>query len=325
MIFHLKSRIRTFFATIVRAFRMSSKNPQYFEFRSRIDITNYVDILNLAYGQEDLERMNAMHVTKVVLRKQLDKKSEHEYLVVYIQTPAGTTKYLAIERLSGPENLSLHGEVIPTSQSDAALACAGRPNDIIPTPSTPSRKEHRRRRASGSSSISIASLDSLSKNSPRDANDVIQVLDEPYHKEAGKVFRELEFTTNRPLYLYRLVILAETLHRNERCYRLFSKNCFWLAGLLLDVLGADYELDRHKGSGGQQSGTWHYIPVFTEVSKTTVNDIIREWNEHVGAFEQKVSFRLAISTSTKCSFRSRINDRRLGPKPGWQQMQESKI
>jgi hypothetical protein len=295
MIFHLKSCIRTFFAAIARAFGMSSNslNPQYFEFRSRIDITNYLDILELAYGQEDLERMNAMHVTKVVLRKQLDKKSEHEYLVAYIQTPAGTTKYLAIERLRGAENLSSHGEVVPTSQSDTALACVGCPDDILPTPSTPSRKKHH---ASGSSSSSISSLDSLSKKSPRHANDVVQVLDNPYHKEADKEFTQLEFTTNRPLYLYQLAILAETLHKSEICYKLFSKNCYWFAGLLLDVLETDYDLGKCKKSGCQQSGTCNYIPVFTEVPKTFVNDIIRERNERVGAFEQKVSFRLAILT-----------------------------
>jgi hypothetical protein len=102
MPFHLKSHIHTFFSPLLHSLGMSLDSPPaYFEFRSvsNSDVNTYSELLVLNYGQEGAVHMNAMCITELRLVKQMDKISQHEYIVVCVTTPHGTTQYLSLERL----------------------------------------------------------------------------------------------------------------------------------------------------------------------------------------------------------------------------------
>jgi hypothetical protein len=154
----------------------------------------------------------------------------------------------------------------------------------------------------------------------------VQVLDNPYHDPKDKILGKLKFETDRPLYLYQLAILAVTLHESDTCYRLFSKNCYWFAGLLVDVLKVDYKLQfigNGERRGGPQSGTWNHIPVFKEAPETAVNEIICECIKRVGVFEETVCSRLATLTTTERSVRLRVNGSGWAAKQGKKQKRGS--
>jgi hypothetical protein len=296
MKFALKSRIRAFLATLHHAVTMTS-TPQstYFELTTGpgLDIESYRNVLIIGYEGCDKERVNAMHVTELRLLKQLNKPSGHEYIAAAVITPDGSTKYLAIERLCGPLNDSQSNTSLPptTSQGDVRVK-------------HPLSLRNKLGPRHISSTSSIASLDSLSRK--HDARDVIQVLDKPVHKDNDICYSKLNFTSSNPLYLYQLVILALTLHESETFYRLFSKNCYWFAGSLMDILGRmhDIPLLEEEGHRHVQAGTWNMVPVKQKIPDHDMDAIIKEHHGKIRVFKQTVSFPDLISLSTSTNLLS---------------------
>jgi hypothetical protein len=267
MPFHLQSHIRAFFSPLFRAIGMSSApSSAYFEFRSgsNSDVNTYSELLALNYGQEGAARMNAMRITELRLVKQMDKISRHEYVVACVTTPHGTTQYLSLERLRGDT-------VTRASQSDSMLTRTSSKQRSFPS------------RSPSTSSSSESSMDYLSKRS--DALDAVRTLDKPLHAPGDCVLGSLRFAGTRPFYLYELVVLAVTMHESQACYRLFSTNCYWFAGLLMNILEKDYGLKLAvEKRRGVKPGTWIAIPVYEQAPDKDLLAVIGDFQEHVGSF-----------------------------------------
>jgi hypothetical protein len=283
MKFALKSRIRTFLSTILHAVKMTS-TPQstYFDLPTGpgLHVQAYHNLLMMGYEGHDDERMNAMCVTELRLLKQLKKSSGHEYVMASITTPDGSTKYLAIERHPGDLSDSA------PAQSDTSLPpIASEGHARVKSSSLRIKLQPR----PFSTTSSITSLDSSSPK--RDARDVIQVLDKPVHNNNDTCYGKLEFTSSNPLYLYQLVTLALTLHESQTCYRLFSTNCYWFAGLLVDAVEKIYDMPfvNEEGQRWVQAGTWNAVPVYKKAPDDVIKTIIEEHSRCMKTFKHTVS------------------------------------
>ncbi|KIM46875.1 hypothetical protein M413DRAFT_23206 [Hebeloma cylindrosporum] len=86
-------------------------------------------------------------------------------------------------------------------------------------------------------SSGVASLDSCFRAG--EALDIVrvhpQLAQHPKDQIMGTL--SLESPGLRPVYLHELAVLAQTIHNSNSCYRLFSSNCYWYAGMMMDVLG----------------------------------------------------------------------------------------
>ena len=289
-----------------------SSTPQtaYDELQSgaTFEVNPYREHLRLAYSAEDSGHMSAMRVTELHLVKQMTKLSKHEYLVAHISAQDGTKRYLAVERLRGELLVGHAGSSSSlTSRSDTALAQstdASAVDHLQNNSPKPSRE------------TSIASLDSLSKK-PLNANDVVRAMDGPLHHEKDRTLGRLVFKEDNPLYLYRLAILAVTLHEDAKLYKLFSTNCFWFSGLLVSMLetisdvtfeagdgkgkGKGKEKGKGKPEGEGIQGQWNGLQVYRDPA-TPRTDVIAAYKANLLVFEQIVSSGCVVLTSTECSF-----------------------
>jgi hypothetical protein len=303
----LKSRIHTLFTTVIRSLRMSfSLQTAYKELRSGAtsDVATYLGSLKLGFLEDSSRRLDDTLVTELYLVKQRSS-AQHEYLVARIRAPDGTERYLAVERLRGPQRVD--PDLASRSDSSVALARSANTSAVDlqnNEPSHPSR------------TTSLASLDSLKKQ--HNADDVVRVLDKPLHDTSDITLGKLVFK-DRPLYLYQLVILAVVLHESDKGYKVITRNCYWFAGLLIAILEANYGLKmkrlRGDGSEGEETregegegeeagqglqGTWNYITIYRTPTRTPPpSDIVKAYEEGVEAFEANVSSGRARLTSTE--------------------------
>jgi hypothetical protein len=119
--------------------------------------------------------------------------------------------------------------------------------------------------------------------------DAVRTLDKPLHTPGDRVLGRLRFTGTRPLYLYELVVLAVTMHESETCYRLFSTNCYWFAGLLMNILEKDYGLELEvEKRRGVKPGTWIVIPFCKQAPEEDLLAVIGDFREHVKNFQKRV-------------------------------------
>jgi hypothetical protein len=132
-------------------------------------------------------------------------------------------------------------------------------------------------------------MDYLSKRS--DALDTVRTLDKPLHVPGDRVLGRLRFTGTRPFYLYELVMLAVTMHESQTCYRLFSTNCYWFAGLLMNILEKDHgqklEVEKRQGV---KPGTWIAIPFYEQAPEQDLLAVIVDFQEHVRSFQKGVIY-----------------------------------
>ena len=132
-------------------------------------------------------------------------------------------------------------------------------------------------------------MDYLSKRS--DALDTVRTLDKPLHATGDEVLGTLRFTGTRPFYLYELAVLAVTMHESQTCYRLFSTNCYWFTGLLMNILEKDYGLKLEvENRRGVKPGTWIVIPLYEQAPPADLLAITNDFREHVENFQKKVIF-----------------------------------
>jgi hypothetical protein len=148
--------------------------------------------------------------------------------------------------------------------------------------------------SSQSSSTGVASLDSLSP--PHDAVDMVRGLAKPKHAAKDVVIGTIHLDST-PVYLYELVILASTIHNSNRCYLLFSMNCYWFAGMLMNVLEERINLKmdtlpekrllgiKKKGKNGK----WTFVRVYKPAPLETVEAVLAEFEKNLFKFEKKVS------------------------------------
>jgi hypothetical protein len=115
-------------------------------------------------------------------------------------------------------------------------------------------------------------------------------MDEPLHKPGDRVLGKLKFTDTRPFYLYELAVLSVTIHESQTCYKLLSKNCYWFAGLLINILEEDYGLKLEVEKRGVKPGTWAGIQIYKPAPPDDLSTIAKDFRERVGIFLQKVIF-----------------------------------
>jgi hypothetical protein len=197
--------------------------------------------------------MKAMRVTDIHLIKQMHQASEHEYTVAHVETPESHRKYLGFERLVNP---GIRVDTLPNSQSDMALAGASRPNDASNIPqrqtiSTPSHED------CALLSSSTALLDSLCKQRPHNANNVVRALANPKVEQTeywgGSSSGQIALSTSTS-WQYSQSLCTRVRQATSSSPR-----------MLVKVLQVDYKLQ-----------------------ETLVNKIIREYNKRVTSFKEAV-------------------------------------
>jgi hypothetical protein len=264
-----------------------------------MNVRAYCNFLKFVLGESPRHLKDTL-VTELHLVKQ-KSSAQHEYIVAHIRAPDGTERYLAVERLCGPQRI----DPVLASRSDSSLALARSANTSVidlqtNEPSHPSR------------TTSLASLDSFKKQ--YNADDVVRVLDRSLHDANDITLGKLVYK-DRPLYLYQLVVLAVMLHDNEEGYKLITRNCYWFVDSLITVLEAHYlKMKRLRGDGNEQEqgegedrrereglqGTWHHITVHrTPTGTPPPSDYVAAYEKGVEAFEEDVSSSCAHLMSTE--------------------------
>ena len=91
------------------------------------------------------------------------------------------------------------------------------------------------------------------------------------------------------VYLYELVVLAVTMHESKACYRLYSTNCYWFAGLLMNILERDYGLEFEvEKQRVVKPGRWTIIPLFKQAQVEDILAVIVDFRERVRTYLKMV-------------------------------------
>ncbi|KIM45518.1 hypothetical protein M413DRAFT_342242 [Hebeloma cylindrosporum] len=151
-----------------------------------------------------------------------------------------------------------------------------------------------------SSRSGVASMDSCS--TARDAFDIVRGHAEPTQASndviMGTLF--LESPDHPPIYLHELAVLAQTIHNNDNCYRLFTTNCYWFAGMMMDVLEKRINVQMQPAARtswigkvlhrhlGKSDGNWAYVTVYSPAPSKAVADVLAEFERNLAEFEKKI-------------------------------------
>lgn len=114
------------------------------------------------------------------------------------------------------------------------------------------------------------------------------------------------------IYLYELVVLACRLHKCTSLYRIFTRNCYWFAGMIFHVIrvftgidasisGEGDQVDRMKPStevmlwinSGRMGTFLRSIRIVKAPRLFTVYALIRKWHGAIVRFEDQVSLSLS--------------------------------
>ncbi|KIM46636.1 hypothetical protein M413DRAFT_440242 [Hebeloma cylindrosporum] len=149
-----------------------------------------------------------------------------------------------------------------------------------------------------SSRSGVASLDSCSV--PRDAHDIVRGHAQPTQTSNDVIMGtlSLESPEHPPIYLHELAVLAHTIHNNDSCYRLFTTNCYWFAGMMMDVLEKRINSQmrppaRKSWIGkvlhlGKSDGNWAYITVYAPAPSKTGTEVLAKFERDLSDFENKI-------------------------------------
>ncbi|KAF8067787.1 hypothetical protein FPV67DRAFT_1780824 [Lyophyllum atratum] len=374
----LKSRLLTFFRPLLRALGMSSSlGPQsstsppfhLLDTKLQTGVETYTQYITTAYEARDPSFPKSLRVTQLDLVKQV-VKSEHEYMVAWVQALDGFTQYLSFERAGiaaqledqhpsssllsfrpsrsdtalahprrvtapvpgtsrlGQDDLSLpaqHDIPISPPTPDIPLShssTSAPPHDAASADLRPHTTKHRLSSStsspftSSSSSSNIASLDSLSRQG--DARDTVSGHAKPTQTPYDIVIGTLSLSSlDPPLLLHELAVLAQTVHTSATTYKLFSTNCYWFCGMMMNAVearaGVEMELIDVKVSAsrallpyhvyrslrarltGQQkggkNGTWKWLRVYTPLPDAKAKILRKEWEKDLATFETELEER----------------------------------
>lgn len=148
-----------------------------------------------------------------------------------------------------------------------------------------------RNTSSGSSLFSIASLDST-KNTCH-AHDVVTLSVNTLKHPFDRITRVLKcHRDTEPVYLYKLAVLAKTLHNTSIEYKLFSQNCYWFAGVLFELLeqrlNAKSTLEEHR------NGVWGRILIYKQESPSDLAQVTERFVRNLAAFEHEVRITILL-------------------------------
>ncbi|KAF8056886.1 hypothetical protein FPV67DRAFT_1677643 [Lyophyllum atratum] len=233
MRFSFKKRLISLVFPILKLFGMPPQIPNGPEFDTEeVAVEIYLRLLQLEY--QNPAESKCLRVVSATLWKQ-DSGSQHEYIVIKVETHQRENYYFAFERM--PDS-----HPAPRSLSDTSLPPA-EAHSLPPASSTPSPRGSARSRspwpaspslASLSQKPSLASLDSSSKD--RMAKDLVKWLPESRKERTDFCVGTLSLPPDHEFYLYHIVALAAAVHKRHDLYRLFSQNCYFMAGIMMAVL-----------------------------------------------------------------------------------------
>lgn len=260
---------------------MPPTTPEGPEFQEApADVNIYLGYLRLAY-QSPTESQRLVVVAATLCKQK--SLSNHEYVSITVETAQKEQYYFAIERMP-------HSHITPVdSASDISLPIAEAQTQPEPSPIPPPRSPSNLFSRS-SSSISIASLKECQ------ALDQITWMATDLKEPSDQRLDILRFP-QKNVYLYHFVTLAATIHRHHDLYQLFSRNCYFLAGMIMHIMAVTYGgleevvpqgKGRQKGSG---KGTWWHLGRTFELPKLedAVQTIRATWEGGVKKFEDGVS------------------------------------
>ncbi|KAF8066060.1 hypothetical protein FPV67DRAFT_1671086 [Lyophyllum atratum] len=213
MRFSFKKRLISLVFPILKLFGMPPQIPNGPEFDTEeVAVEIYLRLLQLEY--QNPAESKCLRVVSATLWKQ-DSGSQHEYIVIKVETHQRENYYFAFERMpdSHPAPRSLSDSHSPLQR---LIPC----HPLLPH--LPHAKP------------SLASLDSSSKD--RMAKDLVKWLPESRKERTDFCVGTLSLPPDHEFYLYHIVALAAAVHKRHDLYRLFSQNCYFMAGIMMAVL-----------------------------------------------------------------------------------------
>ena len=137
-------------------------------------------------------------------------------------------------------------------------------------------------------SPSISSLDFFTKDLA--AYDRVKILQHPYKNRRDTIVETLDLSEHQ-LYLHELAVAASHTNRCNRCYKLFSMNCYWFSGSLIGLLQAYTGQELVRVSN--RAGRWSAIPVClrpkTPEEMSRLADDVECLRQDIAIFSEKVS------------------------------------
>lgn len=322
MPFPFKGALETIFQLVLKLFRMAPVSD-YVEARLLFESSNtimaYYEVLIREYDKCGTQRMEELCVKEVQLCK-MQRGPQHEYISAKISGPNNLSFYLVFERFRGGKNRT-ENESSPDSAADTTLSASNADPCALPSASLDSQTTNPRigfilsgiPHMDSIPTDSQQSLDSLSPS--RNADDRVAYISSSHdgrYNQTDKIYRSLTFSTDpnigRPLYLYELVVLANTLHKIERRYLLGSKQCYFYAGTIIQVLQEVYgpgltvyttgsnetdqanEVHPKKPRKDDKAGKCKMIPIYANLSSPSdMGYICRSFEEETANFKSQVS------------------------------------
>jgi len=269
--------------TLLPADRFELKTLSY----STSEVGTYADRLQMSYMT--IADTKELRVTSVNLVKEKGSRAEHEYVSVTVQDQEKRVAYICFERNRGDE---CRGAQL---RRDRQFGHYGKDSGWQTSLSSSPSLQLGWKTSSGSSLFSIASLDST-KNTCH-AQDVVSLtVDTLKHRfdtvtRVLKCHREME-----PLYLYELAVLAKTLHNTSIEYKLFSKNCYWYAGVLFELL--EQRLKSKSTLGEHRNGVWGKISIYKKEAPRDLARVMEQYIRNLAAFEYEVYIATLLVSSS---------------------------
>ena len=190
---------------------------------------------------------------------------DHEYISLNVNHD---TKVI-LERHKGES----HGAHTANTPPDTA------PTASQPAPSLPAPQ----------SSMQVRSLNYLTPH--RKAADTVTVLRTWKHDEGDELHYWFQFVP--PLPLYKIAVLAETVHLSAPDYQLGTSQCYWFVGMIQEVLKSSPAIDGQvmvDDEKGQGAGSWKSIQIFRpEEYKDQITALSSSFKNYLDRFEEPVS------------------------------------
>ena len=104
----------------------------------------------------------------------------------------------------------------------------------------------------------------------REAEDIVTLIEGEFYIDIV----ESSTATGQPLFVHQVASHGHAIRGRDTTYRLLSKNCYWFAGLMFDVLVKSHKLkitpaDHKRHRSGKWMGVWTTYP-----GPATVNEIV---------------------------------------------------
>ena len=273
--------------------------------------------------------MDYILVDEVKLYKTIGR-SRHEYISIKVLAPNKAFFYLAIERLRGEIIDKVDPKAQPPPPGDSSGGSLSDqpppfPTDVITTASPPRKSSFKEKLpALPSASLSVTSLDKFVPK--HNADDIVTLLSSGKHNNEDEVFRTLSFAP--PIPLWKVAVLAKTLHNMSRHYLLFSDNCYYYAGTIIKVLQEEYnptvdvdttgspELDEQRGllsvkkeaKKNRAAGMWRNIEVYAGET-VDIKPLKTEFEQALPKFMSTVCFLFWSTTMTLICFGLQVQER----------------